>query len=197
MENELSFFTYALDIDNFLIFWYDRAWGFLSLLRQDDWQNEMRISHKEEQCIFTQPRLEESNNCPNTQARFSRTDDDSFQEPTLTNMPGMSSQAKMWSGGVRCGLRLRAEVRAAAAEPIWALKQPNQTKPKPEQLPPQWPSTEAGSSGDACPQGWPPLMVLCSIQAAKILYPLFSQPPIPAVLSPLSLSASRVLLCCS
>lgn len=55
----------------------------------------MRISHKEKQCIFTQPRLEESNNCPNMQARFSRTADDLFRETLLTKMPGMSSEAKM------------------------------------------------------------------------------------------------------
>lgn len=55
----------------------------------------MRISHKEKQCIFTQPGLEESNNCPNTQARFSRTADDLFQETPLTKMLGMSPQAKM------------------------------------------------------------------------------------------------------
>ena len=55
----------------------------------------MRISHKEEQCIFTQPRLEESNNCPNTEAPFSGMADDLFQETLLTEAPGMSSQAKM------------------------------------------------------------------------------------------------------
>lgn len=69
MEKELLFFTCTLDIDNFLIFWYDRAWGFFSPLRQDDWQMEIRISHKEKPCIFTQLRLEESNNCPNTWAQ--------------------------------------------------------------------------------------------------------------------------------
>lgn len=54
----------------------------------------MRISHKEKQCIFTQPRLEESNNCPKTQAQVSRAGGDLFQETPLTKMPGMLSQAK-------------------------------------------------------------------------------------------------------
>lgn len=94
IEKELIFFTYTVDIDNFLIFWYDRVWGFFSLLRQDDWQKEMRISHNEKQCIFTQPRLEESNNCPKTQAQVSRAGGDLFQETPLTKMPGMLSQAK-------------------------------------------------------------------------------------------------------
>lgn len=94
IEKELIFFTYTVDIDNFLIFWYDRVWGFFSLLRQDDWQKEMRISHDEKQCIFTQPRLEESNNCPKTQIQVSRAGGDLFQETPLTKMPGMLSQAK-------------------------------------------------------------------------------------------------------